>query len=384
MISGDGMTTITGDNTKNDTLVGSDGADEIFGLGGDDKLVGGAGRDILHGGDGNDYLEAGGFGDFNLGSTAYGKAADDVLDGGAGNSDTAYLDYSDLVNVATDEPIVITYMFGANSQVQIQGFTGATITNVENIFIKLADGDDNVTLGAGNDTVWGGQGDDIIKLGGGDDVVFDVGGKLDFDGGDGTDTLRIDWRTYNWAMTLDLDSGKIQAFGDDAPSGDYGTAVGFEHLDMFGSLGMDTVFGGADTDSFLDSGGGAYFDGRGGDDIASASGGPNITLIGGAGNDTLSTSSAGFLDGGIGNDTLTGSSGGNDTLRGGDGNDIIHVQEDGLGFDDDVDAGGGDDIVYAGFNFGGNAGTAILSGGGGDDRLVIELGANHFFDAQTD
>jgi Ca2+-binding RTX toxin-like protein len=54
--------------------------------------------------------------------------------------------------------------------------------------------------------------------------------------------------------------------------------------------------------------------------IASA----NAILVGGAGNDTLTSGNGwDFLDGGAGNDTLSGG-GGNDILRGGKGNDTLY------------------------------------------------------------
>ena len=61
--NGDALALLRGSLFGNDTvegteeadqILGGDGNDKMFGLGGDDSLVGGPGRDLLNGGDGND------------------------------------------------------------------------------------------------------------------------------------------------------------------------------------------------------------------------------------------------------------------------------------------------------------------------------------------
>lgn len=102
-------------------------------------------------------------------------------------------------------------------------------------------------------------------------------------------------------------------------------------------------------------------DGRGGRDTLYAR--PDdvtVTLIGGAGNDTLTVAGTGpaRLEGGNGNDTLTGSTA-NDVLIGGRGRDTL----DGGGGDDYLDAGAGNDVLSGG------DGADVLLGGGGRDTL---------------
>lgn len=85
----------------------------------------------------------------------------------------------------------------------------------------------------------------------------------------------------------------------------------------------------------------------------------NITMAGGAGNDTLT--------GGGGNDIIEGGIG-NDNIRGGGGNDYVYA---GSG-DDTITGGNGNDVLYGGEGadtITGNAGTDYLEGGRGNDKL---------------
>jgi hypothetical protein len=85
----------------------------------------------------------------------------------------------------------------------------------------------------------------------------------------------------------------------------------------------------------------------------------NITMAGGAGNDTLT--------GGGGNDIIEGDIG-NDNIRGGGGNDYVYA---GAG-DDNITGGNGNDVLYGGEGadtITGNAGTDYLEGGRGNDKL---------------
>lgn len=105
------------------------------------------------------------------------------------------------------------------------------------------------------------------------------------------------------------------------------------------------------------------------DDVTSFLDDLGVTLVGGAGDDSLhgggandtleGEEGADFLSGGGGNDTLTGSSG-RDRLFGGPGNDSIEGR-------------GGSDIINAG------AGNDVVSGGNGNDRVIAGTG-NDFVD----
>ncbi|MGB7159729.1 MAG: calcium-binding protein [Tepidisphaeraceae bacterium] len=93
-----------------------------------------------------------------------------------------------------------------------------------------------------------------------------------------------------------------------------------------------------------------------------------VTLIGGAGRDTLSAATTGsaYIEGGLERDTITGSRR-KDVIIGGAGNDVVY-------------AGAGNDTVYGaeGIDFlAGEDGGDVLLGGLGDDVLQGGLGGDH-------
>ena len=119
---------------------------------------------------------------------------------------------------------------------------------------------------------------------------------------------------------------------------------------LFGGDGNDDLDGGSDSDRL--------YGGLGDDtltDPSSGGGGDNDTLSGGGGNDTLSNPGAGsdLLLGGFGNDTITSS--GNDTIAGGPGTDTITV----------------------------NGSTASVDGGTGTDSLTLSGGGAHTVDVRN-
>lgn len=142
------QTTLNGGD-GNDNLAGGSGSDAINGGAGDDTLSGGAGNDLENGGTGND-TEIGGDGN----DTEIGGDGTDTESGGNGN---------DLLE-------------GDNGDDLLDG----------------GDGNDSIAGGAGNDTLRGkaganllsgGTGSDHFEAGGGTDVVTDHGS--DDDGEDG-------------------------------------------------------------------------------------------------------------------------------------------------------------------------------------------------------
>ena len=108
------------------------------------------------------------------------------------------------------------------------------------------------------------------------------------------------------------------------------------------------------------------------DNVTSSLASPGVTLVGGAGDDSLQGGSANdtlegdegsdFLSGGGGNDTLNGASG-PDRIFGGAGNDSI----EGRASSDVINAGPGNDVVS-----GGNGGDQVVAGTGND---FVEGGA---------
>lgn len=208
----------------------------------------------------------------------------------------------------------------------------------------------------GADTVRAGDGNDFI------DVRDQDGGDL-FDGGDGQDTLILNYRGSDVAVVVDLsDPDKPQTLAD-------GTRiVRVERLDFKGGSQNDSVVGG----------GADFLDGGGGNDTLM---GPAAVMYGGAGDDLLIRADEDFdnldqMSGGAGRDTIFGSNGeegiagdaGADVIDAGDGDDSVN----GGAGRDIVDAGAGDDIV----GVGAEDGIDRLDGGEGDDYLILDRSAS--------
>jgi len=133
---------------------------------------------------------------------------------------------------------------------------------------------------------------------------------------------------------------------------DYGTGVSF-HDDAGGTVLFDLT-------ALI------VLDGDNSDNVMNASDAPQ-TLAGHGGNDTLSaTTGAVTLDGGDGNDHLFGGRWA-DKFYGGLGRDTIHASDS-----DFVDAGDGNDIIFAAI---GSSGGISVEGRGGIDRLVLDYSA---------
>lgn len=172
----------------------------------------------------------------------------------------------------------------------------------------------HVSGGNGNDTIVGSEFDDSLFGDAGNDTINAGGGGNDtLSGGDGKDTLTASTGTdlltemVSGAVVLSSASLKIGTIAD--------KLSGFESASLTGSDGNDSI-------------------------SASAVKFP-VTLVGGAGNDTLTSGSgADSLVGGDGDDKLVGGSG-SDTLKGEAGADTL-TGADGL---DQLDGGDGSDVV---------------------------------------
>ncbi|MEQ8498820.1 MAG: hypothetical protein RIB84_05455, partial [Sneathiellaceae bacterium] len=313
------------------------------------------------------------------------------------------------------------------------------------------DGDDSLAGGAGNDLLSGGAGDDTLSSDGGADTVRggagdDVGiltpdavdGAV-FDGGAGSDTLRVHLTAEQWA-----DAGVVEILqtvkrfiAENAdPGSDAGaslvvggvTIANWEGIELFVDGQLTAI---PEPDLFSESddsvdfnavaagsyAAGSQYDAGDGDDevtlaadadAAEAAGfAAGTTFRAGAGEDSVA---GGDLDdqveGGAGEDTLTGAAGddqlsggddndllvggaGNDTLSGDAGDDVLWDAEGddslsgdagndtlvGLGGADTLDAGDGDDVGVVG---GEVSAGALFDGGAGTDTLVISLTAEQF------
>ncbi|BDI19440.1 hemolysin D [Nostoc cf. commune SO-36] len=349
---GGGDDTLDASGSFGDNLLsGGDGNDSLSVSGLDYRgsdtgyLSSSSGNNTLNGGAGNDTLDASG------------SLGDNVLSGGDGN-DTFYLGLSDGYSNLPSDLVTQTVDGGKGEDVLSvyfnYDFTGAITTtfdaatsigsitgdksrvnykNIERLNISGTGYDDNIvgsdgndtlsTGNAGNDTVDGGKGDDVLSVGfsysgtGGITTTFDATTKITSIKA-GTEQV-----SYKNIEQLNISGTRY----DD---------------NIVGSDGNDTLFpgiGGKDT-----------VDGGKGDDVLSvgfgdsATGGitttfdaiTSITLITAGKSrfnykniERLNISGTGYDDnivGGDGDDTLSTNNGGKDTVDGGKGDDVLSVR----------------------------------------------------------
>ncbi|OGB58097.1 MAG: hypothetical protein A2503_07495 [Burkholderiales bacterium RIFOXYD12_FULL_59_19] len=319
-----------------------------------DTLDGGAGNDTMYGGTGNDtYL-------FRVGS-----GVDQVqdYDTTVGNVDTVqFLDVASsalraietigwdlILKYGTNDQLTLqTYFYTDSADYQVELITfsdGVTWTRADITSRVIANGTE------GDDTLYGGndRGNRIYGLGG-TDILF--GGALNdlLDGGDGNDTL-YDQTTGNDTLLGGLGNDYLSSY----------LSTGADSLD--GGDGNDTLFGGLGNDTLVGGLGDDLMDGLEGNDSLTGGGGAD-TLYGGDLND--------LLDGGDGNDTLYDQTAGIDTLIGGLGNDYLSSYlSTGA---DSLDGGEGNDSLYGSTGndtLSGGSGMDVLYGGDGDDVYLI-------------
>lgn len=207
----------------------------------------------------------------------------------------------------------------------------------QNFIVGTTAGEALTTGTAGADVIRGYAGNDTIRVTGGQDFI---------DGGDGSDTLNV---------TI----GDTATFTAPASARTY--TIGADR--MFDASGaLNTSFLRVEAISFSTVGTGDHNDTIDARQFASA-----VSLVAGAGNDTLFGGvSADTLDGGLGADTLNGG-GGIDSLLGGAGNDWLIVGAGGSGTI--VDGGPDTDTLVV-------TGAVSLGGLTGIEAIELQSGAN--------
>jgi hypothetical protein len=144
-------------------------------------------------------------------------------------------------------------------------------------------GNDTINGLGGNDTIFGGAGNDRINGGLGDDqLIGDVGADT-LSGGSGADT--VDYSSASASLTITIDGRPNDGVRNERDSV---------------ALDVENVLGGAGNDSITGSTAANELDGGTGNDTITGGSGDDL-IDGGAGNDRII--------GGIGNDTLDGESG---------------------------------------------------------------------------
>ncbi|MEP3889219.1 MAG: hypothetical protein ABJN69_02060 [Hellea sp.] len=206
-------------NNGDDTIRGSEFANELnglfnddtlYGLGGDDRLFGSSGTDTLYGGAGNDLLNAGQIEDGD-------SSTIETVDGGEGN-DTLSFEYMPEITTAQN-PYFLSNFRGLEGEANVDLLAGVGVynyidgpetttvnfTNIENVTgghlndeIYGDDASNRLIGGRGNDIVHGrggddylvgGRGDDELVGGDGDDILIAGQGSDNYVGGTGTDSL---------------------------------------------------------------------------------------------------------------------------------------------------------------------------------------------------
>jgi len=293
-----------------DAIGGGQAADTLDGLGGDDNVSGGGGDDIVSGGGGNDVL--------------FGNAGADILDGGVGDDELHG-------NAGSD-----TYRFGIGSG--------------NDVILENDDaGDvDTIELGAG---VTAAQ---ISALRSGDDLRLTITGT--------SDTLTIRNFYFNGATGVSDPRTIEQLRFADGTLWTHATLYQMG-LEIRGTEGDDTLFGGADSERFY---------GLGGNDAIFADDGDDL-IDGGAGNDTM--------EGSLGNDVYIVDSTadivtelaneGTDTLR----TSVTRTLPNNV---ENIELLGSAAINATGNTLNntllGNAGANVLSGGTGADVMIGAAG----------
>jgi Ca2+-binding RTX toxin-like protein len=253
------------------------------------------------------------------------------------------------------------------------GGNDTIIGNDKKNSIKGGDGDD--VISGGNNSLCGmADGDTLLGEGGNDTFLMPTPNcKALLTGGDGDNVADFSGRSV--AVTL-----KNNGTADDGEGSTEAVNIGSDIHKMIGGFGNDTIVGGAGDDILIGGPGGDTMNGGAGNDTVDYSGSPagvNVSLcftalssgctatndgasgenddvylvehvIGSAFDDTIgpadpTTTVELTLEGGAGNDTLTGGAA-NDTLWGDDGDDHLHGGDG----DDSLSGDVGDDALDGG------------------------------------
>ena len=402
----------------NDTLIGGTGNDQMFGGAGNDLMIWnpGDGTDLMEGGDGIDTAQVNGGNAsevFTIEANGS-RVRFDRLSPAPFSLDIGTTENFVLNMGGGDDVFTAGNGLASLISLTVDGGDG-------NDTITGGDGNDTLIGGTGNDVITGGRGNDTLLGGSGDDTfVWNPGDGSDtVEGQDGTDTLVFNGANVNENISITANQGRVK-FSRDVANITM-DLNGIEHIDFNALGGADNINVGdltgtgvtqvaIDLESTPGSGVGdgaadsVTVNGTAGNDTVQVAGtggsvsvtglpasvtlagaeGANDRLIvnGGAGNDVINAAglAAGSvqltIDGGAGNDTITGSQGddiliggdGNDTVIGGRGNDVAFL---GNGNDRFVwNPGDGSDVVE------GQAGTDTLVFNGANVNENIDISAN--------
>ena len=329
-------------------VFGGGGNDYIYGSAVSDILYSGAGNDVIFGLDGNDELIA-----WTGDDTLYGGAGMDELDG-EGGDDTLYGGVgNDLLRGGAGND----YLEGGDGDDTLYGGGGGEIMEDDSGNETTVDGNDALYGGVGNDLLFGeggedhlfgDEGDDYLSGGAGNDVMEGGSGSNTMYGDDGDDGFAItDGSTGNY-----IDGGTETVVGDTVGYGMIGSSVEFNLA--AGSPFTALRDSGANTDTFQEI---EILNGSGFNDtfqvIGDHTGGGLNYVYGMDGEDTFN----------IGNGSTA--TLGTAVLSGGAGNDFFNVMAQGSQTAQ-ISGDSGDDTI----NVYGDV-TATISGGTGADTVTV-------------
>lgn len=233
----------------NDIVYGREGDDLILGCAGDDLLIGGDGRDVIHGGAGHDRIFGGEGDDVLFGEDGddmlFGEAGRDSLMGGAGNDILSGGDGDDR-------------LFGEDGDDVLSGDAGADV-------LEGGAGADTLAGGAGDDVMVGNDGDDVFVAGllpvlelreiGSVAAHASTGGDNDGDdvihGSEGCDTYDASFATL--AVEIDLEAGTATGaeIGSDRLTSVENAVGGAGNDTITASSAVNILYGGGGHDTFV-------------------------------------------------------------------------------------------------------------------------------------
>jgi Ca2+-binding RTX toxin-like protein/subtilisin-like proprotein convertase family protein len=215
----DGADTLIG-NALDNVLSGNAGNDDLQGGAGDDRLIAGVGTDVLAGGAGADTLDV--RGKVNVSDRLSGGEGIDTLlveDGQnltaavmtgiekLSGTGTVILSASQLASLNTINGVTVQ-ISGDNTDLTLP--SNLTLVNGARILLPNTDSelsDENGILGSASDDVitgsenadniFGGRGSDIISGGAGDDNLYGGSGSNQISGGAGDDNIYVNYNSVN-------------------------------------------------------------------------------------------------------------------------------------------------------------------------------------------
>lgn len=365
------------DLVRTSTLGGS----LIFGQGDNDTLISVGPNDTLYGGADEDSIRAQRtpallFGD--AGSDTIVAEARATLYGGAGED---FLQGTVAGNLMFGNEGGDTMLGGAQRQDSLYGGKGN-----DSIGFFIAGGGNNLGLPLSGVGFGGNEGSNYLRGDLGDDLVVGINIRDTLFGGKGNDSLRGAGSSSYLSGDDDNDTLWVPNGTQSSPFASGVITIGLEKISLIGGAGNDSLYG-----SIGDFGGGKnFFDAGDGNDTIRVFA-TQDTALGGAGDDFIvsstvnalssvgaSSSFPGFagrnlLDGGAGNDRIIAAFS-TDTMVGGEGNDSLS------GIFTNTSGGDGNDTINANTAFAGT-GTAFitLEGGLGNDLLIGNTNPNASF-----